>query len=419
VGQTARCGEGGTGPRRADGVLVVAVMVCALALAAPGAWAQAPRRTLDPQQLQEPRRAPLTLTPSLQVEAEYDDNVLLNNEDRRWDFITRFRPGLSLEAEDPRWRLGAAYSFSAEVYARNDHLNRAFDAHDLALDALWRATPHLALTLSDTFAFSTSTNLIAPEGVATGRDEAWSNTLAGAASWDVGRLTTLRGGASWTVQRFDREDLQNSDVWRGDVGADRALTPFLTGTLSYELASFDIDGEPQLTAHTPRVGIVYRFTETLTGTLNGGPTFEVTDDDTRITPAVRAGLHHRVAWGVLGMDYTRGVGTAGGLGGTTVNQSVGGIVQLITLRKGLTVELGPRYSIVESHDDRIDVRGLTLPLSATYRFTPWLALVASYTFFHQRSDSTVTTRAGIPVANDVDQNRLAVGLTLGYPIRFD
>jgi hypothetical protein len=197
------------------------------------------------------------------------------------------------------------------------------------------------------------------------------------------------------------------------------LTPQLSGTLGYDVAYFDIEGEPNTVAHTPRVGAIYRFTETLTGTLNGGPTFEVTDDDTRITPAVTASLHQRLAWGVLGLDYTRGVGTAGGLGGTTVNQSAGAFLQLTTLRKGFTVETGPRYSRVESHDDRIDVRSLTLPLSGTYRFTPWLALVVSYTFFHQRSDSTVTTAAGTPIANDVDQNRLAVGLTLGHPIRFD
>jgi hypothetical protein len=359
------------------------------------------------------------LTPSLQIEAEWDDNVLLNNDDRRGDFITRFRPGLALEAEDPLWRLSAGYSFAAEVYARNDHLSRAFDAHDLALDGLWRATPHLTLTLTDTFAFDTATNLIAPEGVATGRDQAWSNALAGGASWDLGRLTTVRGGASWTGQRFDREDLRDSDVWRVDVGANRALTPQLSGTLNYEVAHFDIDGEETVTAHTPRVGIVYRFTQTLTGTLNGGPTFEVTDDDTRITPAVTVSLHQRVAWGLVGLDYRRALGTAGGLGGTTVNQSASAFLQLTTLRKGFTAEFGPRYSIVESHDERIDVRSFTLPLSATYRFTPWLALVASYTFFHQRSDSTVITPAGIPLANDVDQNRLAVGLTIGYPIRFD
>jgi hypothetical protein len=409
---------------RGRGALGLAVVLCTLALAAPGAEAQAlrptlDRPTLDPQQREGPRRAPLTLTPSLGIEEEYDDNVLLNNEDRRWDFITRFRPGLTVEAEEPRWRLAGAYSFSAELYARNPHLSRAFDAHDLALEALWRATPHVTLTLTDTFAFSTATNLLAPEGVATGRNDALSNGLAGGAAWDLSRLATLRGGASWTAQRFERQELRDSDVWRVDVAAERALGPQVRGVLGYEGAVFDIEDEDEVTAHTPRIGLTYRFTEHLTGTLNGGPTFEVRDDDTRITPALRAGLQQRVAWGVLGLDITRGLGTAGGLGGTTVNESVGGLVQVTTLRKGLTVEFGPRYSIVESHDDDIDVRSLTLPVSAAYRFTPWLALVASYTFFSQRSDSTLTTSAGTPVANDVDQNRLAVGVTLGYPVRFD
>ena len=394
-------------------------ILCVLVLSAPGAWAQRPRPTLDPQQLQEPRRAPLMLTPSLGFEEEFNDNILLNNEDQRWDFITRFRPGLTLEAEEPRWRVAGAYSFAAQLYARHPHLSRAFDAHDLALDALYRATPHVTLTLTDTFAFSTNTNLVAPEGVATGRADAWSNGLAGGVAWDLDRRSTLRGNGSWTTQRFDRPSLRDSDVWRGDVEVDRALGPQVRGALGYELAFFDIDGEPDVTAHTPRVGLTYRFTEHLTGTLSGGPTFEVREDDTRITPAVRAGLTQRVAWGVLGLDITRGVGTAGGLGGTTVNESVGGLVRLTTLGKGLSLEFGPRYSSVESHDDDIDVESFTLPITVAYRFTPWLALAATYAFFHQRSDSTPTTSAGTFVANDVDQNRLAVGLTVGYPVRFD
>ena len=121
--------------------------------------------------------------------------------------------------------------------------------------------------------------------------------------------------------------------------------------------------------------------------------------------------------------YSRTLGTAAGLGGPTINQSVGASAQLATLTKGLTVEFGPRYSIVESQDDRnpdrIDVKSLSLPLSATYRFTRWLALVASYQFFHQRSDSRITDVAGASLANDVDQNRISIGLQFGYPIRFD
>lgn len=406
-----------------SGPWIVLAVACALGAAAPTAGAQPlplpQRRVPDPQGLEEPRRAPLTLTPTFTVEWEFNDNVVLNNDDRRRDFITRLTPGLILEWESSTHRLAAGYNFSAELYAKETHLSRAFDSHRFALDTLFQVNPRLTLTLTDTFAFDTDTNLVAEEGVATGRDQAYGNTLSGTAAWVVDTRTTLHGGASWSLQRFDREDLFDSDVYRADVGLERTLTTRLSGSIGYEIGYFDIDREENVTTHTPLLGVVYRFTETLTGSLRGGPTVQVEEDnDTRVTPTVRASLRQRRAWGAVGLDYTRAVGTAGGLGGTTDNQSIGAVVELTTLMKGLTVELGPRYALIESPDDRIDVRTFTLPLTAVFRVNAWLSLVGSYRFLHQRSDSRLTT-VGAALANDVDQNRVSIGLQVGYPIRFD
>ena len=54
-----------------------------------------PTRRDDPQQLQMPRRAPLTIVPSVTVAEEYNDNVNLSNANRESDFITIIQPGLS------------------------------------------------------------------------------------------------------------------------------------------------------------------------------------------------------------------------------------------------------------------------------------------------------------------------------------
>jgi hypothetical protein len=91
-----------------------------------------------------------------------------------------------------------------------------------------------------------------------------------------------------------------------------------------------------------------------------------------------------------------------------------------TLARGLTIQVSPRYSIVESpRDDSIDIRAFTLGVQATYRITPVVALVAGYQFFHQRADGTLVTLSGGPLATDADQNRVFVGIRFGHPIRFD
>jgi hypothetical protein len=405
--------------------LAAAAVVLAPAMAAaqivPIAPYQTTARPTDPQQLQMPLRAPLTLLPSITVSEEYNDNVLLTNRDRRADFITGITPALNVIYESATYRLSAGYNFTAEMYARDPDRNAAFNRQNLNLDTMWRPDEQLTLTLTDVFALSTDTNLIAPEGVSTGRDRSWSNTLAGGAAYRIDPFTTVRGSASYALLRFNADELQDSDVFRIDAGLDRTLTRFLTGTVGYQFGYFDIDEEPKTWTHTPRIGFSYRLTETITVAASGGPTFEIREGDNgnRVTPAVTANYAQRVFFGAIGANFDRQVSTAGGLGGTADRTTFGFTVDVTTLTRGLTLSFAPRYTMLESDDNRIDLRSITIPLTATYRFTAWLAAVASYQFYQQRVDTLTRNRAGNFIAEDADQNRVFVGLQLGYPITFD
>ncbi len=411
-------------------VRVAAVVVVSLwpgAVAAqqiPLAPYQSTSRPDDPQRLQMPRRAPLTILPSVTISEEYNDNVNLSNANRTSDFITGITPALNIIYGSATYQLAVGYNFTAEMYARDPDRNAAFNRQNFDLDTLWRPTEQLTLTLVDGFTFSTDTNLISPEGVATGRDQAWSNTVRGGLGYRFDPLTTLRTGASYTVQRYEAATLEDSDIYRFDVAVDRVLSRFLTGTVAYEAAYFDIEFEPKTWTHTPRLGATYRLTETITLALSGGPTFELPEGNTRddrITPAVTASYEQRTFFGLVRADFDRRVGTAGGVGGTTDNTSFGARVDVTTLTRGLTLSLAPRYSIVKSPEDqrRIDIQSFTMPLTATYRLTAWVAAVASYQFFRQRTDGPVLNRAGLVVAEDADQNRVFVGLQFGYPFAFD
>jgi hypothetical protein len=183
------------------------------------------------------------------------------------------------------------------VFARHPEENHAFDRQSFVGDALWRVTPQRTLSLADTFAFSTDTNLIGT-GVSTGRDRAWTNTLSGGAAWQFDRLTALRGGAGWTLERYDGSELRDSDVYRTELTLDRRLTARLGGSAGYEFAYFDIEREERTYVHTPRIGVAWEATETITLALSGGPALEVKDSSsTRVTPAVTAGYRQRLPFG--------------------------------------------------------------------------------------------------------------------------
>jgi len=380
-----------------------------------------PGTRLDPQELQEPRRAPFTLTPSITITGEYNDNIFIDNDNKVSDFIIGFTPGLALALERPTYRLAAGYHFTSEIFTQETDESHAFERQNFYLDSLWRVDPFLTLSLTDTFVFSTDTNLVATESVATGRDRALSNVLAGGAAWQFAPLWLLRGDASWTTERFDDRDLLDSDVYRVAPTLERRLSRQLTADVGYEFGYFDIDQAPRTTTHTPLVGVSWEPTATIALTLRGGPQFELEEGgESRVTPAVSASYRHRMPFGAVGLAYDREIGTAGGLGGTTDNQLISGYVDVTTLARGLVVQLLPRYSIVESPDgDRIDVQSFTAALQLTYRVTSWMSLLGGYQFFRQRSDSTVRTSIGTAIANDADQNRVFFGVQLGYPIRFD
>ena len=375
----------------------------------------------DAQKLQLPLRAPFTLLPSITISEEYNDNVLLDNRNRQWDLITGITPAINFIWESRIHRLIAGYNFTSELYLRDSTRDNAFNHQNFTLDAMWRATEQLTLTLTDGFTATTDTNLISPEGVSVGRNRSWGNVLGGGAAYQLDPLTTIRGGGSWAVQRFDRSELEDSDVYRINVWLDRTLTRQLRGSVGYEFGYFDIQHEDKVTTHTPRVGLSWQVTPTITLSANGGPSFEEHDNGTsRVTPAVTAVYDQRTWFGGIGVGFDRQVATAGGLGGVTDNTSITGRLDVVTLMRGLTLSFLPRYSWVKSaENNRIDISSITLPLQVTYRLTAWMAAVARYQFYQQRTGTEVRDSAGNLLAADADQNRLFVGLQFGYPITFD
>lgn len=380
-----------------------------------------PGAFLDPQELEPTRKAPLTIVPSFTITEEYNDNVFLDNRNRQSDFITGFTPGIAINYERPTYRLAAGYNFTAELFARETNENHAFDRQNFFLDTAWKVDPFLTLSLTDTFIFSTDTNLIAREQVSAGRDRSLSNTLGAGVGYQLTEFWTLRGGASYTLQRFSRSGLRDSDVYHVNLGVDRRLSSRLTVGAGYDFGYFDIDNEEKTTTHTPRIGATWRATDTITLALSGGPTVERRESgQTRVTPAITASYAQRVFFGSVGLAYDRAVGTASGFGGTTDNDLISGYVNITTLMRGLTVQFLPRYSNVQSpNSDRIDIQAFTAALAVTYRFTDWVSAIGGYQFFRQRTDSTALSSIGLPLANDADQNRLFFGLTFGYPIRID
>jgi opacity protein-like surface antigen len=367
---------------------------------------------LSPQAVQ----GPLTLTPSIAITEEYNDNIFATNRNKRSDFITQFTPGIMLSAQQPGFNLTAGYTLGAEIYARNEELSNAANRHNFLASVSYDATPRLRLGLTDGFAYDKNSNAASLEGISTGRRESWSNVFSPALDYQVTQRLTWRLLGAYEIQRFSGPTSRDSDVYRIGSGLDFVVTPRLSLTGGYDFAYFDIQQEPKAMTHTPRLGASYQFTPTLVGAGSGGPSFRVEDGgDTTISPSVSASLTKAMSWGSMQVLYDRAIRTSGGAGGTADTQTITGSIAVSTLVRGLVASFSPRYTISKDEggtQSSGDIEALTLNLSLRYQIARYVSFIGGYTFFNQRSDRSAS-------ASDVDQNRVTLGLQFGYPINFD
>jgi hypothetical protein len=364
------------------------------------------------------QRGPVTLTPSISVSEEYNDNIFLDNRNRQWDFITSLSPALTLYVNRPSYQLSAGYSFGADLYAREDRLSNALDTQNFVATGLYRLTPVLTLTASDAFVFNRNSNQVAAQGFSSGRQKSWSNTFTPGMSWQMTPRDSLSLSATYGVLRFEGAGTGvGSDTLGFQSTLTHTFTPRFSGIIGYGFTYLDPHEEDVSKTHTPTLGFSYVLTPTLTATITGGASLTELRGDTFVSPAGTASLVQVFSFGSASLQYNRGVSVAGGFGGTNNTQTVSGALTLSTLLRGLFVVLSPAYSTSESVSSRqaqqVNVESVTLSLGATYQIAQYAALFGGYTFLRQRTGGSSSTQI------DADQNRVRFGLQVGYPINFD
>lgn len=372
-------------------------------------------------------RGRVILTPSIAASVSYNDNVFRNNDNREWDVISTFSPGVSLLWRQPTFTLIGRYSFGASVHARRSELNRAFDRHNFGLSAAYQLDPRTTLSLANSFIYSSRAQDFEREEdvVVTVRRQSMSYRISPGVTWRATPLTSLRLSGSYSIRRFESETddptvgtevatARGSEAYRIGGGASHTFTRRLQGSAGYDFALLDVEDRPETYTHTPRLGLTYQITRRLTGSVSGGPSFVIQEGESTTRVAATATLVRPYRWGAVSARYNRGVTTFGGLGGTAETQSLAGNVAVTTLLRGLSVGFSTRYAISERvgrEDTEREVRTLSLGLSASYVVWRNVSVFGSYRFLYQRTDGTRSL--------DIDRNLITLGVSYAYPISFD
>jgi hypothetical protein len=353
----------------------------------------------------------ITLTPSIAIQAEYNDNLDSTSRDKIDDVIVNIIPGFILSMQRPEYRLLAGYNFSAAFYANETERNEPFERQQLFVDAFYRFSPRVSFALGDRFIYDQETSVVSPGRISAGTRDSYRNTLAPRLDLQTGPVTTLSLLASYTLLRFggDDSDAQDSDNYRAGLAMEHRFTPRFVGILGAGVAYLEPEEDPATTTVTPRIGFEYQLTPTLRAFANGGPTFIDVDGDRFIRPAFQVGIDQDFRLGTLRIGYDRAVTSE--TVGVTDRQIAYATFRVLTLRRGLELSVTPQYTHADTEDlgdDRV-IDTYSVNLGASYVLGRGFRLFAAYTFFAQRERGT----------GEIDQNRVTFGLQYAYPINFE
>jgi hypothetical protein len=368
------------------------------------------------------QRGPMTLFPSISISEEYNDNVHLDNQNRQWDFITNISPAITLAINQPSYQLSAGYTFTGQLYAREPNLNQVFQSQNFVANGSYGGERGLTLTASDFFAYNQDTSLVSANGFSTGRERSLSNTFTPGLAWQMTQLNTLSLSASYYMLRFlSSGGGIDSDTYTVNIGLTHAFTPRLSGNIGYGITYLkDHSQENSTVSHLPSVGLSYQLTRTLTASASGGPAITTLQDfggETIVSPALNLSLTQALQYGSANLQYSSGVGVAGGFGGTNLTQSLSGSLVLSGWERGLTFVVNPVFSTADSlssgQSGQVDVKTFTMTLGAIYQIWRFTSIFGGYTFLWQRTGASSSTQV------DANQNTVRFGLQFGYPINFD
>jgi hypothetical protein len=422
------------------------VVALALCLTVAGAWAQDPRQgpqgvtqeqQLPPAETRPPLIEPSanvmsypleflgllapppganTLVPSLSVTEEYVDNVFFSNTGKEWDLITSITPAVALFMNRPRYRLIAGLSTSADIYARESDLTQAFGRANLTLAGDYIATRELTLRIWDTLAVDRNTSSTGTFSV--GRQLSLTNTLSPGLRWQITPRSALDASITYSTSLFFGTGAGvDSDTYEARTRYDYSFTQRFSGNLGYDFTYIHTDGLDDSITHTPTVGFGYRLTQSLSVSVSGGPAVTIIGGETFVTPAGNISITQIFRGGTINLQYIRGVSVAGGFGGTTDNQEAVATLIMPTWIRDLIFLLSPSWTKAESVDNsqasQIDVEAYRVTLGLAYRLSRYASIFGGYEFIHQRTGSSSTTQVS------GDQNRVRVGLQVGYPFSLD
>ncbi|MBI3802500.1 MAG: outer membrane beta-barrel protein [Nitrospirae bacterium] len=355
----------------------------------------------EPPRPSEPEPPRFHLTPALDVDYEYDDNIFFRTFNRESDFITRVRPKFSFLVEQERVRWEADVRADFAFYQEHSDLSTWNRAQSLDTRLTLRPSGIWTFEFFDTFLHSIDP--VEQLNLLLRRTEYFTNTVSLKGAYRFSPRLTLEAEVSNRVTQF--KDPNFIDVDENEVRGAMTylLTPLDKVTPEYRYRNFYFENRGNTEVHTGALKVEHRFTQTLTGRGMAGLLAIIDRGQEQNDILLGLGAEQRYsAVVVFTADFLRDVSVVGGLSGVFITNTFSGSA-IFHLTSWFDSIMGASWAFQQPLlSNRVNLDTIGVRVEEQVRLASWLRAVASYSYRRQNLH-------GSP--RDIYDNRVFIGLT--------
>ncbi len=361
--------------------------------------------------------ADVTLTPSVSLKGEYNDNIDYTAEDKKGDYIGSVAPGLKLEYETPRFSMKT--EGKAEIVRYLDVTENDTEKYNVSLDGNYRYLEQSNLFAQASFTRDTTLDQEFDEtGLA--RKRVNRNAYTGGLGFLHYFTANVSAGLAYQYQRKDYSGDFYTDSYGHDIagrldyvfndGIDTVSLQPMFATMRSDLIRVNQYGSA--------LGLTHRVSDTVEVSIKGGAVYsETTDrenegegDKTGWGWVAEAGLKKQWETFSLSFNYSRQDMLDSSSSFVTVNRFL--LSARYDLTERLSLDLAGGLYFTKSSDvlekDETDERSFYVQPKISYRFTENIRLDLAYSYSK--------TKDRLREENDAwDRNQVWFLLTFEFP----
>lgn len=326
----------------------------------------------------------LAPTLSIGLSGSYNDNIYLTNTDRKSDFITSITPGLDLSLKSSRTEIVLGYHPGFNYYASHSDKNNV--SHAANAGAILKLSERLTVSVKDTYVKSEQNQDIRTvyAGSLSQNIKREVNTLSGDIAYKISdRLTsTLNGSYSDIQTNGSSSSTGDLKSYYGGLSLSYMLSQRTTLSANYKHSIFDYKSNSDTTSDDYTAGIMYKLSETMTLSANGGVSRIKQDDSGRTSTGFTGGasLTKRFERSDIILAYSRGLSPNIDNDDTTKTETFS-LKYNRRMTELLTAGLNAFYAIHKSAvASSTDTRELGAGASFTYKLSRDISLLLSYNY---------------------------------------